>query len=55
MSYRSLVWVPIVVALFFLGGELALGPSSQALAIRVEVELAKVLWLLGALAAARVF
>jgi hypothetical protein len=55
MSYRALVWVPIVIALFFLGAELAMGPSSQALAIRVEVELAKVLWLSGALAAARVF
>jgi hypothetical protein len=55
MSYRTLVWAPLVLALVFLGGELAMGPSSQALTIRVEVELAKVLWLLGALAAARVF
>jgi len=55
MSYRTLVWAPLVVALVFLGPELALGPSSQALAIGVEVELAKILWLVGALAAARVF
>jgi hypothetical protein len=55
MSYRRLVWIPIVVALLFLLAELAMGPSSQALAIHAEVELAKVLWLAGALAAARVF
>ncbi len=55
MSYRSLVWVPIAVALFFVGAELAMGPSSQALAVRFEVELSKALWLAGALAAARVF
>jgi hypothetical protein len=55
MSYRRLVWVPIVVALLFLLAELGMGPASQALAIRAEVELAKLLWLAGALAAARVF
>jgi hypothetical protein len=55
MSYRTLVWIPVVLALLFLGTELAMGPSSQALTIRVEVELAKILWLAGALAAARVF
>jgi hypothetical protein len=55
MSYRRLVWVPVVAALLFLLVELTMGPSSQALAIRAEVELAKVLWLAGAIAAARVF
>jgi len=55
MSYRTLVWVPVAVVLLFLGAELAMGPSSQGMALRVEVELAKVLWLAGALAAARVF
>src|SRR5450631_1885041 len=55
MSYRTLVWVPVAVVLLFLGAELAMGPGSQGLALRVEVELAKVLWLFGAVAAARVF
>jgi hypothetical protein len=55
MSYRTLVWVPIVLALSFLGAELAMGTASQVLTLRVEVELAKFLWLAGALAAARVF
>jgi hypothetical protein len=55
VSYRTLVWLPIAVALAFLGAELALGPSAQAFAVTLEVELAKVVWLAGALAAARVF
>jgi hypothetical protein len=55
MSHRTLVWVPLVVAAIFLGVELAMGPSMQAGIVLVEVELAKVLWLAGALATASVF
>src|SRR6266699_884510 len=55
MSYRTLVWMPILVATPLLFAELALEGHPQTLAIGVEVELAKMLWLAGALAAARSF
>jgi hypothetical protein len=55
MRYRTLAWIPLAIAASFLVLEIALGVASQTVAVRVEVELAKVLWLGGALAAARVF
>jgi hypothetical protein len=55
VSYRTLVWAPIAVALLFVFAELPMPGSSQVIAIRGEVEFAKLLWLAGALATARAF
>jgi hypothetical protein len=55
VSYRTLVWAPIAVALLFLLAELPMPGSSQVVAIRTEVEVAKLVWLVGALATAQAF
>jgi hypothetical protein len=49
MSYRSLAWIPPVVAVGLLFVDVAAGSHS---AVRAEVEVAKLLWLAGALRAA---
>jgi hypothetical protein len=54
MTYRTLAWVPAVLAAVFLMAELALGAGSLAL-VHLEVETVKVMWLFGALAAAQGF
>ncbi len=55
MRYRALVWVPVAIAALFLVVELAMGEPGRAVTVRTEVELAKVLWLTGAVAAATSF
>jgi hypothetical protein len=54
MSYRTLAWIPAIVAVVFLVVEITLGPSAHGL-VRFEVEAAKIMWLAGALAAASSF
>jgi hypothetical protein len=56
MRYRTLAWLPVVFAAFLLVVELVMGPTTaRAATLRGEVEVAKVLWLVAAVAAARVF
>lgn len=55
MSYRSLLWVTAVAATAALLLASALGPSLRPLAIHAVVELAKLAWLVAAVAAARAF
>jgi hypothetical protein len=54
MSYRTLAWIPVALAVLLLVTEVLLGAGAEPL-VRGEVEVAKVVWLVGALAAARGF
>jgi hypothetical protein len=56
MKYRTLAWLPLLLALSVLVIEIAMGPTPvRAATLRAEVESAKVLWLIAAVAAAVVF
>jgi hypothetical protein len=56
MRYRTLAWLPVIVAAALLGVELAMGPTpARGAVLRGEVEVAKVFWLASAVAAALVF